>query len=120
MNKDALLRVVKAARMSLKLAEDTKKLLVNERQQTWADEIAGLLSDALFHFSGDYIGPKQDFERDSRTMNLLRSNLSDGAVTEEFIAMVQQPRPVFTSPEEFKDLYHRNGGYMVQEAERPE
>ena len=42
MNKDALLRVVKAARMSLKLAEDTKKLLVNEHQQTWADEIAGL------------------------------------------------------------------------------
>lgn len=117
MNKDALLRVIKATRMSLRLAEDTRKLLINEKAQTVPDCIAGFLTDALFYFCGERLTSKQDFNRDSQTMKLLTSDLSDGEVTDKFLAMVQQPKPTLISKEEFRELYEKNGGYMTPEGD---
>ena len=122
-NKDALLRVVKAARMSMKLAEDMRPLLINAKGQTWADEISGQLIDSLFILSRETLKPGQSFY-ESNTMLMLNSENSDGTVTDWFIMMdkirkhisepeqeVQQPAPQIMNPDEIDELRKTSGGY---------
>lgn len=123
--RDALLRVVKATRMSMNLAEATQKLFVDEAPWSVADEIAGQLADALFKFSHD----KAERFSDSTTMRLLKGDLSDDAVTDWFFMMYRiderrnrqeepvQPAPNVISKEELQELYKNNGGYMSPEGE---
>lgn len=123
--RNALLSVVKAARMALRLAEDTQKLFVDKAPWSVADEIAGQLADALFKFSHD----KAERFSDSTTMRLLKGDLNDGAVTDWFLMMYriderrnkqeepEQPAPNVISKEELQDLYKNNGGYVSPEGD---
>ena len=116
MTRDVILRIVKATRMAIWLAEDMQKLLVERNRQTWADEIAGQLADALFLISGEKLEPKQDFIKDSKTMRLLKSIRSDSVVADEFLQMANQPAPNTIETEAFNALYERNGGYRHPDA----
>ena len=116
MTRDVILRIVKATRMAIWLAEDMQKLLLESNRQTWADEIAGQLADALFLISGEKLSPKQDFMKDSKTMRLLKSIRSDSVVADEFFQMANQPAPNTIETEAFNALYERNGGYRKPDA----
>lgn len=118
--KDALLRVVKAARLSMKLAKDTQQMLFEKGSWTVSDEIAGQLASALFVVSCEKLDAGKDFNEDSMTMRLLKGELDDETVTDWFIMMEkidkrlhsnEQPTPQIRSKEETADLYKKNGGY---------
>lgn len=130
--RDALLRVVKSARLAMKTAETIQDLMMEKGRWTMADEIAGLLSDALFRMSGEELAAGKDFNKDSMTMRLLKGDMSDGAVADWFMMMsrirdrisgelvadkmvvgesVTQPKPHTTTTGETYELYLRNGGY---------
>jgi len=124
--RDALLQVVKATRMALRLAESTQKLFLDKAPWSVADEISGQLADALFKVSHD----KADRPfGDSTTMRLLKGDLSDEAVTDWFYMMYridkrlnQQEEPVLPKPqtmnkEDVRTMYNANGGYMSPEGE---
>ena len=125
--RDALLRIVKATRLAMKLAEDTRKLMVEECT-TVADRIAGDLEDALF----DMIHDKNpgDF-KDSTTDKLLNGPIDDEGVTDTFIMFykvnermdrimqgeAEQPKPQVASEDDFLKMYKKNGGYMTPEGD---
>lgn len=124
--RDALLRVVKATRMAMRLAENTQKLFVDKGTWTMADEIAGQLADALFRMNCD--SAERPFA-DSMTMRLLKGDLNDEAVTDWFLMMVRidqrrhkQEEPVIPQPqtmskEEVRAMHEANGGYMTPEGD---
>lgn len=127
-SKDALLRVVKATRSSMKQAEIMQQLIPEKNVWTWSDHIAGFLQDALFDMSGEKLSTGQDFEN-SNTMRLLTGDMSDEAVADWLIMMdkirrnhlpheeVQQPKPQIMDPKLVKDMYDKNGGYTSPEGE---
>ena len=127
--KDALLQIVKAARLSIKLAENMKAMMMEENSWTVADVIAGHLEDALFFLSGEKLAMGEDFMEKSTTMRLLTGDLSDESVCNWLFMMdsirkkhlttpeVQQPKPQTMSKEDVHDLYRMNGGYMSPEGE---
>lgn len=128
-SRDALMRVVKAARASIRLAETMNKLTVDGKSWTWADEIASQLADALFITSGEKLESGQDFFKDSTTMMVLTGDMSDEGVTNWFIMMdrirkrldgkveVQMPKPNIMRVEKMTELYQQNGGYCSPEGD---
>lgn len=121
--RDALLRVVKAARVSMKVAETLNQLSLEKKSWTWADEIVGNLADALFMIAGETLTPQQDFFDDSNTVRLLKSDMSDEAVTDWFFMMdrlnkrtagaeeVEQPKPHIFNAEEVERMSKQTGSY---------
>jgi len=127
--RDALLRVVKSARLAIETAETMQKLMVEKGGWSWADEVAGQLSDALFRMSGEQLAAGKDFNQDSMTMRLLKGDMSDGAVADWFLMMSRirdrlsgelvadklkmeiPSTPHTVSKEETYEMYLRNGGY---------
>ena len=117
---DALMRVVKATRAALSLAETLSKSMdsiLNRRGTTTvADYIAGNLADALFQLSGEKLGPEQDFFNDSRVMGLLLGPESDSDVTRKIAEMhdeaTKAPAPQTISAEYIREMFKKNGGYM--------
>lgn len=111
--KDALLRIVKAARLSMSVAENMQRFLTG-KGRTWADEVEGELEDALFLLCKDHIPEGKDFSA-SQTMLLLNSDMSDSAVADWIVMMdkirTKMPSPNLMSKEETKELYRKNGGY---------
>lgn len=109
--RDALVRVVKAARISMRMAEDMQKLF---QKPTWtcADECAGFLKDALYMILGETDGLEN-----SRTMLLLQSDMSDEAVADAILLTdrvnqhIKAPAPNTITPEEMHRFYQQNGGY---------
>lgn len=120
-SRDALLRIVKAARAAIRLAEDVNKLLISQGRDTWADFIEGELAEALYNFGGEKLEPQQDFIRDSQTMSLLTDpELSDGEVTVAFVGMYranhpEQPKPHFISLDEMQKRVNAGYGYSAPE-----
>ena len=118
---DALMRVVKAARAALSLAETLSKSMdniLNRRGTTTvADYIAGNLADALFQLSGEKLEPEQDFFNDSQVMGLLMGQESDAFVTRKIAEMhdeaTKAPVPQTISAEHLKEMFKKNGGYMM-------
>ena len=123
LTKDALLQVVKATRMIMAVAESLKGILTTKSGWTLADEADGLLSDVLFKLCGETLRPWEDFESDSATMKLLRSNKTDEEVTNAFLLLhranshCHQPKPNTMDWNMFKDLYKTNGGYISPEGD---
>lgn len=118
---DTLMRVVKAAREALSLAETLSKSMdsiLNRRGTTTvADDIAGNLADALFQLSGEKLGPEQDFFNDSQVMGLLMGPRSDAFVTRMIAEMhdkaTKAPAPQTISAEHIREMFKKNGGYMM-------
>lgn len=114
--RDAIMRVVKAARTAQKLADDIRKLTNDFRSVNVGDDIAGLLADALNMINGEKQGITDEFS-DSRTYTwLFRSAMSDGEVTDEFIRMAREngpkiPKPNLISREQFDEMMKSSGGY---------
>ena len=123
MTRDALLRIVKAARIAEKHSENVRLMLFgSDRGWTVADEISGALSDALFILSGERLTAKQDFNRDSETMKLLHhKRMSDGEVADAFVRMAEKncmiPAPNTFEKHEMQKLYLNNGGYMAPDGD---
>ena len=118
LTRDALLRVVKAARTADRLAQDMKKLLVDENRWTWADEIAGFLKDALFLISGEKLPLEADFEKDSKVVGLLRGFESDTMVVSDIMQMAEEnapkmPKPSLMGQKDFRAMVKRYGGYSA-------
>lgn len=122
-SRDALMRVVIAARVSLRLAEDMKELLIDNGPPTWADEISWKLSEALGLMCGEVVNTEDDLGDDSETMKLLTSpQLSDGEVTNWFICLYrtkhpEQPKPRFIDQEEMRKQAEVGCGYMTPEGD---
>ena len=122
-SRDALLRVVKATRQSMRFAEIIGSMLIDHSGWTLPDETAGNLKDALFDMLGESLAPGQQFN-DSTTERLLTGDMSDEAVA-DFIIMknrlsdrigaVEQPKPYTISPSELADMVSLTGGYMCDE-----
>ena len=119
-SKDALLRVVKATRQSMRFAEIIGSMLIDHSGWTLPDEAAGNLKDALFDMLGESLAPGQQF-KDSTTERLLTGDMSDEAVA-DFIIMknrlsdrigaVEQPKPNTLPAEEIGRMQVQNGGYV--------
>lgn len=120
--REAVKPIVKATRMAMKLADDLHPILMEKHGQTWADEIWGQLADALFIMSNEKLTPGQNFN-ESNTMRMLKSDNSDGAVTDWFIMMdkirkrvsepepeIKQPAPQIMEANEVDKLRKQNGG----------
>lgn len=111
-SRDALLRVVKATRQSMRFAEIIGSMLIDHSGWTLPDEAAGNLKDALFDMLGESLGPGQQF-KDSTTERLLTGDMSDEAIT-DFILMknrlsdrigtVEQPKPNTITSEQLQKL----------------
>ena len=93
-----------------------------------ADIIAGELKEALYDILGEEATLGSDFN-DSMTMRLLTGDMPDGAVADWIIMMgnirekhlqTEQPKPNTFSKDETKEMFRKNGGYIVEEAEMPE
>lgn len=119
-SKDALLKIVKATRATIRVAETLNKLLVDKKAWTWADDIYGNLADALFIMSGETLDTDQFFS-ESRTIQLLKSDMSDEAVTDWFLMMdrmnnriaeIRQPEPHISNKEELERLSTQAGSYQ--------
>lgn len=127
-SRDALMRVVKAARMATKQAEVMQMLMMEKKVWTTADEIASFLQDAIFILSGEELATGQPFDS-SNTMRLLTGDMDDDGVTDWLLMMdnirrkhlpqgeVKQPAPQTMSKVEMKDLYRKFGGYQSPEGE---
>ena len=123
-SKDALLRVVKATRISMRISEDLRKLMV-ENTRTWADEVTGQLTDALFELSGEKLPPEKNFD-DSMIMLMLKGDMSDGSVADGIMLKnriqemlsrsdeIQQPKPQTMNKEEVQRMYVQSGGYQFR------
>lgn len=121
-SKEALLLVVKAARMSLGIAERMRMLIADGGGHTFVDYVSGDLCDALFKMSGERLEKEQDFLTQSKTMKLLTGGMTDGDVTDAFIRMAQenqpeQPEPHFIDREAMRKSVRQNGGYMFETPE---
>lgn len=134
-NRDAMMRVVKAARAAMRMAENMRPLMVDQKGSTWADEIYGFLADALFIMSGEVLKAGQSFD-DSNTIRILQSDMDDRACADWFIMMdkirqlvskpendeqkriydpndiVRQPAPQIMEAGEFEKVRDQNGGYI--------
>lgn len=93
--REAVIKVVSAARTARKMAQAMDELLVEKKVTTVPDQIFGKLADALFTMSGEVIRFDQDFEKDSKTMKILLSEeLADDEAADEFIRMAwENARP---------------------------
>jgi hypothetical protein len=143
-SKDALLRVVKAARTSIRVAETMQGLLTG-KHETYVDHIRCALIDALFEISGE----KDTSDRcvlDSETMNLLDSDYTDETVMHLIIGMHErrknqgllkaessenrtgsigrheaayfvQPAPTFIDRQKMRKQAEAGCGYMAPEGE---
>lgn len=115
-SRDALLKIVRAARAAQKLADNIRHLTGNSPVENMADSIAGQLADALNLLNGEKLGVADDF-RDSRTYTwLYRSAMTDDEVADEFIRMAKgepkMPKPNLISRGEFLDMVRQFGGYL--------
>lgn len=107
-----LAKLVKAARTADRMAENFRPMLIDKRARTVPDEIAGFLKDVLFEISGEKLDPKQDFERDSMTMALIRSKLADMDVADEINRMSEYRKfEVCTWGLPIENMVQKNGGY---------
>lgn len=118
-SRDALMRVVKASRAAMRLAEDMNRLMV-DKAATWADEISWQLSDALGMFCGEILNMEDDFLEDSRTVSLLKDDqLSDGEVTDALIKLYVENYPKtcvrMVNREEMRKQAAAGYGYMAPE-----
>lgn len=118
-SRDTVLWVVKAARMSVKLAEDFRPLLADPVSTTVPDMIADFLKDALSNMAGERLTMYQDFDEDSMIPKLLRSDKHDGDIADIIIAMdkgnshPEMPKPNLVSRDEFFKLLNKYGGYKA-------
>ena len=121
-SRDALLLVIKATRMSMKMTEAMEAFMIDKKSWTLADEVSAHLKDALFITIGEPENVEKNFE-DSMTVRLLTSDMSDGAVADYIIMMnkirkhieqeeVQQPKPQIASKESMQKMYVQSGGYQ--------
>lgn len=112
-SKGTLVKLVKAARTADRMAEDVRALLIDNGSRTVPDEIAGFLKDVLFEISGEKLDPKQDFERDSMTMALVRSKLADRDVADEINRMSEYRKfeGACTLDLLMENVVLKNGGY---------
>ena len=105
--RDAILRVVMATRLSMNLANMLSPIAMDS--ETIADRIFGLLGDTLFYATRD-TNEHNDFYR-TQTYKLLTSDdITDEQATDAFIEMagrntVRQPEPILMTPEERQVLY---------------
>jgi hypothetical protein len=121
-SRDALLRVIYAARMSNAMAEIVRTLANGYKQENKLDQIAGALADALCMINGEQLNPEEDFGNSRTYTWLFNSRTTDSEVADEFIRMAEnnrpvQPKPNTISKEQFDELFHKNGGYMSPEGE---
>lgn len=115
----SMTELVKAARLSGKLAEALRKMLAgNGNQWTVADEINGLITDAIVRLSGE--ADKDSFDT-YETVKLIKSEMSDEETAEALTKMQTEslPKPHLTEPETFEENYRKNGGYLNRSHETP-
>lgn len=115
--KDALLRVVEVCDREKKMdsAMRMNGYTNNPHGDNW-----GALAEAIIHL----IGEEPDTFTDSVTYRALTAQVAAGVkvrmLMDEFQKRLMQPAPTFFSREETREMARKNGGYMVEEADRPE
>ena len=120
LQKDALLRMVRAARDSYDLAKSLHNICGH--QETTADKICNELTETLYEIVGETLGVEQDF-RFSKTYTLLfRSAKTNNEVVDEFIRMADKnfpscPKPNLVPKEQFSAMVEKFGGYSTPEGE---
>lgn len=121
MNKDALVRVVKATRMSARLAETMRGTLLDTKATTVADEIYGFLFDALQYMIGD--GFPDNISTSDLYWMIHSEAMCDGDVADKVWKMILDRREEYTAKPpivttvEMLELFKKNGGYMQQTPE---
>ena len=119
--KDALLRVVEVCdrERELDAAMRLSGYTNNPHGDNW-----GALAEAITYL----IGEKPFTFTDSVTYKVLTSQLAAGVkarmLMDEYQKTVKgvckQPAPTLASREEVREMFHKHGGYVVEEADRPE
>lgn len=126
MNRDAVLRVVRASRRAMRLSKILEGLYVGKGDNL-ADEIFGDLSGALFNFIHEKLTPEQRFDTDSTTMRILTGDLNDEAAADAFIMFAriheklhaepkeaEQPKPQTMTKEELETFFNQNRDHGYQ------
>ena len=111
MNEEMVLAIVKATRLTLRMAEDMQNLMASKTKDTVADQVAGYLGDVLFDLLGEDPETCENFE-ETETMKLLKSEMPDEDVAKEF--MVKQPKPNLDRPD-MRTSFAANGGYLYMD-----
>lgn len=113
MDDETLTLIIKATRLSLRLADDMQRMLMIGAENTIADEIAGFLGDALFRFIGEDPEMCDNFY-ESETIKLLKSEMPDGDVAREIMnRQAKLPAPNVNRPDP-REAYAKNGGYIFR------
>lgn len=120
-SRDALVRVIMAARTANNMA-DTIRKLAGHPDPNEADMIAGALADALNMLNGEKQRVEDDFTESRTYQWLFRSAMSDAEVADEFIRMAlrnktEQPKPHLISRVEFRNMVKKFGGYSTPEGD---
>jgi hypothetical protein len=117
--REAVIRIVRAARTARKMAQAIESLIFETKVTTAPDQVFGELADALFAMSGEVVRFDQDFEKDSKTMKILLSEeLADDEAADEFIRMAwenaspEPPKKTWLEP--MKEQVRKTGGYCPE------
>lgn len=107
MQKGAIVRVVKAAKIANKLSETICELTGGQTDNL-ADRIFGLLADSLFLYCGEK--NPDDFGKTKTYRLLNEDDRTDSEIADEFIRIAEankpkQPAPILMTQEEHDALY---------------
>lgn len=118
--KDALLRVIKAAREARRQAEILRQLTAGGIGEVPMDNIYGWLTDALFHMSNEPDGPNYDAHFQYFEDMLFDTGKPDGDVADWIIAEARKeapeiPKPNLISRDKFNEMIEKSGcGYRCK------
>ena len=120
-SRDALSRVIKAARMAHDMAETIREMTCGTCRNK-ADDISGILEDALFDMNGEKLGVKDDFSESKTYQWLFGCSVPEDRIAGEFIRMAEenkpkQPKPNLINRDQFNAMLKRAGGYSTPEGE---
>ena len=121
-SRDALVRVIRAARVAKELADDIRKLNGDTTRDNRADRIAGDLADALQMMNGESMGVADDFLESQTYGWLFKCSVPEDRIAGEFIRMAEENKPKLPKPHlvnrvQFNEMIRKFGGYSAQTPE---
>ena len=95
----SVLKLVTSARCVMRFSDDLNALLCTNCKESILTSILCDLCDVLFDGSGEVLRFDQDFNEDSKTMKLLRSELGDEDVAKKFVELSKKNHRFRETPE---------------------
>lgn len=117
-SRDALVRVIRAAKVAKELSDDIRRLIGDSTRDNQADRIAGDLADALQMMNGEKMGVSDDFTESKTYTWLFECSVPAERIAGEFIRMAEENKPEMPKPNlvnrvQFNEMVRKFGGYSA-------